>query len=67
MIYLAILQNLIEKYPENTTYSAALSGVYLKQFKIFKMFSEMKRIKEINSNALNEPAYSPYKFFASFV
>lgn len=62
-----ILKNLIEKYPENTTYSAALSGAYLKQFKIFKMFSEMKRIKEINSNALNEPAYSPYKFFASFV
>ena len=61
-----ILENLLEKYPDNATYSAALVGSYLKQMKFFKMLDEMKRIKEINPDAFLDPAYQPYKFFTNF-
>jgi len=62
-----VLLRLIEQYPENATYSSALAGAYLKQFKFIKLINEMKRIKEINPEALHEPSYSPYAFFKNFV
>ena len=62
-----VLLDLIAKNPTNVTYSAALAGVYLKQFKFLKMNAEMKRIKKLSPDAFLDPAYQPYKLFANFV
>ena len=36
-------------------------------YKFISLIKEMKRIKEINPEALSEPSYSPYDFFKIFV
>lgn len=62
-----LLESLVGDKPENPTYSAALVGVYFKQYKTFKAFGELKRIKKANPAIVNEPVFKPYSLFLKFL
>ena len=62
-----LLENLVRENPENPTYSAALTGVYFKQYNTLKGLGELKRIKKINPAIVDDPIFKPYKTFLKFV
>lgn len=57
-----ILEKLVKLNPENPTISASLAFCYIKQYKFFKAYDEVKRIKKYNPNVFEEPAYQQLKW-----
>ena len=61
-----LLQKLVELNPENATISSSLVLCYLKQYKFFKAYDEVRRIKKYNPNVFDEPVYQQLKWLGIF-
>ncbi len=60
-----IMEKQITVNPENVPMSAALVGLYVKKYQLFKALDEIKRIKKVKPDAVKEPVYQPYKWLVS--